>query len=45
MIYIIKGSTSPKAEEKTFYEITGLIPSFDNPLFRPKEEIKYTWTL
>lgn len=42
---IIKGSTSPKAEEKTFYEITGLIPSFDNPLFRPKEEIKYTWTL
>ncbi|MBQ0151317.1 MAG: hypothetical protein KBS61_00275, partial [Chryseobacterium sp.] len=42
---IIKGSTSPKAEEKTFYEITNLVPNFDNPLFSSKEKTKYTWKL
>ncbi|WP_027381947.1 glycoside hydrolase family 24 protein [Epilithonimonas caeni] len=42
---IIKGSTSPKAEEKTFYELTGLVPDFSNPIFNNKPKEKYIWTL
>ncbi|MDR3025157.1 glycoside hydrolase family 104 protein [Chryseobacterium sp.] len=41
----IKGSTSPKAEEKTFYELTGLVPDFSTPIFNNKPKEKYIWTL
>ncbi|MGD1319260.1 hypothetical protein [Chryseobacterium sp. 2R14A] len=41
----IKGSTNPKAEEKTFYELSDFIYHFENPLFGKKENEKHIWTL
>lgn len=41
----IKGSTNPKAEEKTFYELSDFIYQFENPLFGKKENEKHIWTL
>ncbi len=42
---IIKGNTSPKAEEKTFYELSILVPDFSNPIFNNKPKEKYICTL
>jgi len=41
----IKGSTNPKAEEKTFYELSDFVYHFENPLFGKKENKKHIWTL
>ncbi|OCK53154.1 hypothetical protein BA768_00940 [Chryseobacterium sp. CBo1] len=41
----IKGSTNPKAEEKTFYELSDFVYHFENPLFGKKENEKHIWTL
>lgn len=41
----IKGSTNPKAEEKTFYELSDFIYHFENPLFGKRENEKHIWTL
>lgn len=41
---VITGNQSPKAEEKTYYEVTDALFGFNpSPFF--KEEEKYTWTL
>ena len=42
---IIKGNSRPKAEEKNFYEVTSLIPDFNNVPFLKKEDEKLVWTL
>ncbi|MFC3160735.1 Predicted chitinase [Chryseobacterium arachidis] len=41
----IKGTTNPKAEEKTYYELSDFIYKFGNPLFGKKDDEKYFWTL
>lgn len=42
---IIKGSSHPKAEEKTFYELSNLINDFGIGFFDKKPEEKLIWTL
>lgn len=42
---IIKGDPNPKAEVKTFYELTDLTPNFDNLFSTKQQEKKYEWTL
>lgn len=42
---IIKGSLHPKAEEKTFYELSNLTTDFGAGIFTNKPEEKFIWTL
>lgn len=41
----IKGNTNPKAEEKTFYELSDFIYNLGNPLFWKRDNVKHIWTL
>lgn len=42
---IIKGSLHPKAEEKTFYELSNLLTDFGGGIFTSMPEEKFVWTL
>lgn len=42
---IIKGSLHPKAEEKTFYELSNLLTDFGGGIFTRMPEEKFVWPL